>query len=288
VALPSDLPIVDHHAHLSPSGEGVAAAQRFRDAGGTHLFLATQNYSPRPPRSLGDYIEQFETTFRLADEVHSRTGVVVYPVIAPYPIDLISCAEAIGIPAAIDVQTKALDLAAKSIQDGDAVALGEVGRPHFSVSAEVADAIDQVFRHALEVAHDLRCPVVVHSADLDAAGFAELASVARELDVPTERVVKHYARSRVEDRAGVTPSYLARRELVKEVRRDRGPWFFETDFLDDPKRPGAVLDLATVPRRAQAIAEEGAAAVELLRVPFVESVKQVYGFRPVWPDRDDV
>jgi TatD-related deoxyribonuclease len=286
VPLPPELPVVDHHAHLSPNGEGVAAAQRFRDAGGTHLFLATQNYAPTAPRSLGDYIEQFETTFRLADEVRTRTGVVVYPVIAPYPIDLISCAEAIGIPAAIEVQTKALDLAGKSVKDGDAVALGEVGRPHFAVSSEIADAIDQVFRHALEVAHDLRCPVVVHASDLDSAGFGELAAVARELDVPAHRVVKHYARTRIEDRSGVTPSYLARRELVKEVRNDPGPWFLETDFLDDPKRPGAVLDLATVPRRAQAIAEEGAEAVRWLETPFVESVKQVYGFRPVWPDRD--
>jgi TatD-related deoxyribonuclease len=287
VALPPDLPVVDHHAHLSPAGEGVAAAQRFRDAGGTHLFLATQNYSGKTPLTLGDYIEQFETTFRLADEVHTRTGVVVYSVIAPYPIDLIAGSASIGIPAAIEVQTKAIDLAGKSVRDGDAVALGEVGRPHFAVSAEVADALDQVFRHALEVAHDLGCPVVVHSSDLDAAGFAELAATARELDVPAHRVVKHYARTRVEDRAGVTPSYLARRELVKEVRHDPGPWFLETDFLDDPKRPGAVLDLATVPRRAQALAEEGAAAVEMLRTPFVESVKQVYGFRPVWPDTDD-
>ena len=287
MALPPDLPVVDHHAHLSPNGEGVAAAQRFRDAGGTHLFLATQNYGPDPPRSLGDYTRQFETTFRLADEVRSRTGVVVYPVIAPYPIDLIACAEAVGVPAAIEVQTKALDLAGKSVQDGDAVALGEVGRPHFAVSSEIADAIDQVFRHALEVAHDVGCPVVVHASDLDAPGFAELAAVARELDVPAHRVVKHYARTRVADRAGVTPSYLARRELVKEVRDDPGPWFLETDFLDDPKRPGAVLDLATVPRRAQAIADEGDDGVRRLQTPFVESIKQVYGFRPVWPDRDD-
>ncbi len=286
MALPPDLPVVDHHAHLSPSGEGVRAAQRFRDAGGTHLFLATQHYGGAPPRTLGDYVAQFETTFRLADEVRSRTGVVVYPVIAPYPIDLIGCAEAIGVPAAIEVQRKALDLAGRSIRDGDAVALGEVGRPHFPVSAEIADAVDQVFRHALTVAHDVGCPVVVHTSDLDPAGFAELATTARELDVPAHRVVKHYARARVDERSGVTPSYLARRELVREVRNDPGPWFLETDFLDDPARPGAVLDLATVPRRAQAIAEEGPEAVERLRTPFVESVHRVYGFRPIWPDPD--
>jgi TatD-related deoxyribonuclease len=284
VPLPPDLPVVDHHAHLSPAGEGVDAARRFRAAGGTHLFLATQNYLPTTPRSLGDYIAQFETTFRLASEVREQTGVVAYPVIAPYPIDLIACAESIGLEAAIEVQTQALDVAGKSIRDGDAVALGEVGRAHFAVPSTVADALERVFRHALEVAHDVGCPVVVHSADLDIAGFADLAETARELDVPAHKVVKHYARTRVEDRSGVTPSYLARREIVRDVRSDPGPWFLETDFLDDPKRPSAVLDLATVPRRAQALADDG--LVEQLRGPFVESVKQVYGFRPVWPDPD--
>ena len=47
--LPADLPIVDHHCHLSPSGEGIRAAQRFRAAGGTHLFLTTQNYETGYP-----------------------------------------------------------------------------------------------------------------------------------------------------------------------------------------------------------------------------------------------
>ncbi|MGI0156215.1 MAG: hypothetical protein ACREDE_08840, partial [Thermoplasmata archaeon] len=63
--LPRGLPVVDHHCHLSPSGEGVGAARRFHAAGGTHLFLATQNYGPGVPTSVGDYARQFETTEQL-------------------------------------------------------------------------------------------------------------------------------------------------------------------------------------------------------------------------------
>ncbi|HYA70362.1 MAG TPA: hypothetical protein VEH28_03225, partial [Thermoplasmata archaeon] len=80
---------------------------------------------------------------------------------------------------------------------------------------------------------------------------------------------------------GVVPSYLAKRDLVREVAGSPGPWFLETDFLDDPRRPGAVLDLATIPRRAAAlVAQEPAEAAERLYVPFVESVERVYGWRP--------
>jgi len=287
VPLPPGLPVVDHHCHLSPTGEGVDAARRFRRAGGTHLFLATQNYAGSVPRSLEDYRHQFETTESLARGVTEATGVVVYPVVAPYPVDLVHAAAVMGVDAALELHLGALELAGRWVRERRAVALGEVGRPHFPVPDEVAAAVERAFRQAFRVAREADCPVVVHSADLDASGYRELAERASEAGFPAVRVVKHYARRRIEaaERADVTPSYLARRELVREVVRDAGPWFLETDFLDDPARPGAVLDLATVPRRATALCETSEAGAERLWVPFVESVEKVYGIRPQAPAR---
>lgn len=282
MTLPAGLPVVDHHCHLSPSGEGVAAARRFRAAGGTHLFLATQTYGPSPPRSLAEYAHQFETTEALARQVRTEVGVVVYPVIAPYPVDLVRQTAELGPDAALGLHLGALDLAGRWVRERRAVALGEVGRAHFPVSEEVRGAIEAAFRHALEVARESDCPVVVHSDDLGPSGIQELGARGQEARLPPGRVIKHYARARFapSDRGSVTPSYLARRELVREVRHDPAPWFLETDFLDDPARPGAVLDLATVPRRAAAIASAAPAEVELLYGPFVDSVERVYGFRP--------
>jgi TatD-related deoxyribonuclease len=282
VPLPRGLPVVDHHCHLSPTGEGVAAARRFRRFGGTHLFLATQNYERTVPRSLDDYLRQFETTESLAHRVTTETGVAVCLVVAPYPVDLVHTMEAMGPGSALELHRAALDLAGKWVRDRRAVALGEVGRPHFPIAPEVASVVEQAFRYALEVAREVDCPAVVHSADLDATGYRELAERAAEAGIPALRVVKHYARRRLAatERSDVSPSYLARRELVRDVVRDPGPWFLETDYLDDPSRPGAVLDLATVPRRAAAVSEASEEAAELLWVPFVDSVERVYGFRP--------
>jgi TatD-related deoxyribonuclease len=281
VPLPPGLPVVDHHCHLSPRGEGVRAAARFRAAGGTHLFLATQNYADEVPCSLEAYRDQFETTERLAQKVREEARVVAYPVVAPYPIDLVHAAPRIGLPAASDLQRAAIDLAGAWVKERRAVALGEVGRAHFPVSAEVEAALDVTFAHALATARDVGCPVVVHSADLDPEGYRRLAEEARLAGLPSHRVVKHYARARAPAGEGtVVPSYLARRELVREVAASPAPWFLETDFLDDPGRPGAVLDLATVPRRASALAEQGPAASDRLWTPFVESVERVYGWRP--------
>ena len=258
------------------------AARRFRRVGGTHLFLATQNYAGTVPRSLDEYLHQFETTEALARRVTAETGVIVYPVVAPYPIDLVHATEVMGVVPALELHCAALELAGRWVRERRAVAIGEVGRPHFPVPPEVANAVEQAFRRALKVARESDCPVVVHSPDLDPSGYRELAERAAEAGVPPVRVVKHYARRRIaaSERTDVTPSYLARRELVREVVRDPSPWFLETDFLDDPARPGAVLDLATVPRRAAALCETLENGAELLWVPFVESVEKVYGFRP--------
>ena len=256
--------------------------ERFRAAGGTHLFLATQNYEGSVPTTLEQYRRQFETTVDLAHQSHAATGVVVYPVLAPYPIDLVGTSGAIGVAAAIDLQRAALDLAGGYVRERRAVALGEVGRPHFPVSPDLQAAGTEVFGHALVVAREVGCPVVVHSADLDAEGYAALGAEARKAGLTADRVVKHYSRHRVDPSGatGVVPSYLAQRELVRDVASDPAPWFLETDFLDDPARPGAVLDLTTVPRRAQALSEGDATAGERLWNPFVRSVERVYGWRP--------
>jgi TatD-related deoxyribonuclease len=280
--LPRGLPIVDHHCHLSPKGDGVRAVERFRAAGGTHLFLATQNYEGSVPLTVESYARQFETTWLLAQKAHEEVGVRAYPVLAPYPIDLIRASEQLGRSAALELYRSGLDLAGRWVREKRAVAIGEVGRPHFPVSEEVTSVVEPAFRHALEVARDSDCPVVVHCSDLGPDGFRELAELARHAGLRPERVVKHYTRRRIDPGSGggVVPSYLAQRELVREVVPTSGPWFLETDYLDDPRRPGAVLDLATVPRRAVAIASDTVQGAERLWVPFVESVERVYGWRP--------
>jgi TatD-related deoxyribonuclease len=246
------------------------------------LMLATQNYTAAVPRSLDDYRDQFDTTRRLADAIRSQTEVEVKCVVAPYPIDLVHAAPLIGLSAAVALQEEALELAGREVREQRAVALGEVGTPHFPVGEDIQAACNRVLDYAFSVARGADCPVVVHSAELDGPGYRSLAERGSRAGVRPGRIVKHYARSALPaaERSGIVPSYLARRTLVDQVTEGDGPWFLETDFLDDPARPGAVLDLATVPRRALAIASKGPDAAERLQIPFVASFREVYGWTP--------
>ncbi|HEV2231234.1 MAG TPA: TatD family hydrolase, partial [Thermoplasmata archaeon] len=188
-----DLPVVDHHCHLSPRGEGVEAARRFARAGGTHLFLATQQYEPLPPTDLEGYRRQFETTESLARSITASTGVVVYVVVAPYPIDLLGAADRVGLSKAVDEHEAALDLAGRFVSEQRAVAIGEVGRPHFPIDPSLAEASERTFRHALEVARDVDCPAIVHCEELDPAGYLALAHLASQTGIRVNRIVKHFA-----------------------------------------------------------------------------------------------
>ena len=71
-------------------------------------------------------------------------------------------------------------------------------------------------------------------------------------------MVKHYAGGRL---AGPTPSVMSDKDrLIEAAERAETveePFLMETDFVDDPDRPGAVLGPKTVPRRVRWLREEG-------------------------------
>lgn len=279
-----DLPIVDHHAHLRPGPSALQAASAFARQGGTHLFLATQNYLPRTPRSLEEYRTQFDTTEELARAVEQGSGLRVFVVLAPYPIDLVHGHEALGLVGAEELQHAAIDLALDRVREGRAVALGEVGRAHFPIDEPVKEALERVLDHALAGARQAGCPAVLHTGDLDASGYAELSQRVRQSGLSAEKALKHYARTYVppEGRSGLTPSFLAKRDVVRSALGEGGPFFFETDFLDDPTRPGVALPLETVARRARSLLTscEPSRFEELIRalsIPFEEAPRKVYG-----------
>ena len=125
--LPRGLPVVDHHCHLSWKGDGVRAVERFRAAGGTHLFLATQNYEGTVPLSIEAYTRQFEATWELAEKVRKEVGVRAYPVLAPYPIDLVEASAKLGPRAASSSTAPPLTSPARYVREKRAVA--ESDRP---------------------------------------------------------------------------------------------------------------------------------------------------------------
>ncbi|MFP4632928.1 MAG: TatD family hydrolase [Halobacteriales archaeon] len=268
-----DLPVVDDHLHLDPvEGSPLEAAREFAAAGGSHLFVVN-----KPSWSLGvevaeaeDFERGFDLTLDVCRDAASALDGDIHPVFGVHPA-LISRLVDRGMSAdeAADLMREGLDVAAGYVEDGAAVAL-KSGRPHYDVSDEVWRASNDVIDHAFELGARCDCAVQLHAEAEEEFGDVGDRAVAAGME--RERVVKHYSSPGVE---GVTPSVLAREDWLREALENDRDFAMETDFLDDPERPGAVLGPRTVPRRVRSLLEEGYR--EGLRRANVDVPERVYG-----------
>ena len=251
---PPHVPIFDNHIHLRPEFRGVEAAKEFERAGGTAILLTHSPYEDVPIRGAGDYERAYRKTLAMGDGVRAATHLQVFIAVGPYPVELLHLQEVLGLESAVEVMRSGIDQAARLIADGKAVAFGEVGRPHFPVPGDVLAACNRLLEHTMERAKELGCAVVLHTEDPTPATFAEFALMASKTRLPPERVVKHHSTpfTTLQDTHGLVPSLLAKETLVSEALKGGPRFLLETDYIDDPRRPGAVLGPATVPKKTKA------------------------------------
>ena len=268
-----DGPILDNHLHLDPvNGRGVGAAEEFANAGGTHL-----NVLNKPSWDLVGEIDDeagFRETFELTIEATRRADDELpgraWPVLGVHP-GLVSRLTERGYEPdeAADLMRTGIDVAAEYVADGPALAI-KSGRPHYEVEEAVWDASNEVMRHAFARAAEVGCAVQLHTEGGEE--FGAVAEWAEAEGLPRDRVVKHYAGGRLE---GLIPSVISDKDELERACGNDRPFLMETDFIDDPDRPGAVLGPKTVPRRTRWLAESG--HHEALYRAHVETPASVYG-----------
>jgi TatD-related deoxyribonuclease len=268
-----DGPVLDDHLHLDPvNGRNTDAVREFARLGGTHLLVLN-----KPSWSLGfevsepdDFREPLELTLGAVEDATAELRGRAWPVLGVHPAlisQLVDRGFAVG--EARDLMMGGIDVAAEFAADGPALAI-KSGRPHYEVSNEVWAASNAVMCHAFERAAEVGCAVQLHTEA--GSDFTEVAEWAENRGLPAERVVKHYAGPRTE---GPIPSVLASEENIEGAIEQGRPFMLETDFIDDPDRPGAVLGPKTVPKRTLWLQQTGRA--DAARTAHVETPKRVYG-----------
>ena len=267
-------PVLDNHLHLDPEhGRGIAAVDDFARLGGTHLLVVN-----KPSWHLGveaetgeDFRAVFETTLGVVAQASEVLDGRAWPVLGVHPGLVSRLVDERGFePAeARDLMCDGLDVAAEYVREGRALAL-KSGRPHYDVSDTVWEASNDVLRHALSLGADADCAVQLHTESTE--DLTDVAAWAEERALPAEKVVKHYAGPRLD---GVTPSVMSEPDWLREAAEEGKPFLMETDFVDDPDRPGAVLGPKTVPRRVRTLLDEG--YDEAVRRAHVETPRSVYG-----------
>jgi TatD-related deoxyribonuclease len=251
--------IFDNHIHLRASFKGVEAAKTFEKSGGTAILLTHSPYAEVPITRADDYEKAYGLTLAMADAVRVATHLQVFVALGPYPVEFIQLRETLGHESAMDAMKRAIDLAANDIRQGRAIAFGEIGRPHFPVGADIIRACNELVVYAMAQAKIIECAVVLHTEDPTPTTFAEFSAMAARAGLDPKYVVKHHSTpfTRPEDTSGLVPSILAKEELVAQALKGGVRFLLETDYIDDPNRPGAVLGPATVPKKTRAWLERG-------------------------------
>ncbi|WP_049983068.1 TatD family hydrolase [Halorubrum sp. BV1] len=269
-----DVPVLDNHLHLDPRhGRGIEAVEEFARLGGTHLLVVN-----KPSWLLGvepdepdDFTPVFEETIDVVERATEVLPGRAWPVLGVHPglIDRLVDDRGFTPGEARDLMQGGLEVASEFVADGAALAL-KSGRPHYDVSDAVWTASNGVTRRAFELGAECDCAVQLHTEATE--DLTDLAAVAAESGMDPERVVKHYAAGEL---SGATPSVMSDKDRLERAAESGEPFLMETDFVDDPDRPGMVLGPKTVPRRVRWLLERG--YDEAVRRAHVETPAAVYG-----------
>ena len=278
-------PIWDTHLHLDHNGRGIAAAQDFSNGGGTHLCLVHKPGFPNNlPDSIGAVKDAYTGTLQLAKGVRREVGLDVRVILGPHPVVWEKQIHTLGLDAATELHLESVALALELCAEGEAVALGEVGRPHYPVSDEIWSAANKQLETVMHMASQADVPIQLHVEENGAQTNAELAVLCDRSGLARKRAIHHYAPSDVSASfthglsSSVSMGKNSLEKIMETYRFCTSTWTMETDYLDDPSRPGAVLGPKTVPKRTQTMTK---ALLENLSKGEVEDLlHQVHSF---WP-----
>ena len=105
-------PIWDTHLHLDPNGRGIAAAQDFANAGGTHLCLVHKpDFHFGLPESIPAVKEAYMATLDMAKVVRRETGLDVRVILGPHPVVWEKQVHILGLEASTQLHLDSVALA---------------------------------------------------------------------------------------------------------------------------------------------------------------------------------
>ena len=260
-------PIIDNHFHLNRNGRFLSAAEDFKNSGGTGLILVhCPNFKSPPITSLA-HKESYSDTILMAEQVRKKLDIDVRVVLGPHPAAFAHQFESWfiesgekGAQKAIENYNDSIEIAINFCHEGKAVAIGEVGRPHWNAPKEVLELSNMLLEETMELSRKERIPLQLHMEDNGSQTYSDLENMAERVGLNPQNLVRHFAPADVSvSMVGkITPSVNLGKDsiqtLIETYKSSHHGFMLETDYMDDPRRPGAVLGPKTVPKRTQTLA----------------------------------
>jgi len=279
---PPAFPVTDSHIHLDPNGKGVEAIREFEKEGGTHIILVSKPYIKPDKITTTEktIIESYHITLKMAEKVRRATEVKVFVVLGPHPSELTKLVKHLPLKEAEEVMKRCLEKASEYIKEGDAVAFGEVGRPHYPCSKEIFEASNRILEYAMALGKDLKVPLVLHT-ESGTKVFKELSEMAEKIGFPKEKLIRHFSKDYIELEVnfGLFPSVIARESTIKKALQKGTRFTMETDYIDVLSRPSVVLPPYQVPRVTKKLFKNGLLDQEAWHRIHKENIEYLYNIK---------
>jgi TatD-related deoxyribonuclease len=215
----------------------------------------------------------------MAEEIRSNIDVGVFVTVGPYPVDYIKLTKVFDREYTIQIMKEGIDHAAELCNEKKCIAIGEIGRPHFQIDKQTYNDSNKILLYGMEKAKDADVPVVIHTESTTPNQCKELVNMGKKVGLPASKIVKHYSPPLITktENFGVMPSVLASKTNVIKSLEKGTRFLMETDYIDDPRRPGAVLSPKTVPKRTKELMEKGILTDKQSNIIHKENPEKTYG-----------
>jgi len=250
--------IFDNHLHLRRDGRFLDAVKDFKRAGGTHFVLCQFPMTDLVIKERS-YKTCYSETLKMADEIRSKIDICVFVTVGPYPVDYLKLFEEFGREITIEIMKKGMDEAAELCNEKKCIGIGEVGRPHFEVDKQIIDDSNEILFYGMQIAKDVNVPVILHTESATPDQCKEFVEMGKKAGLPASKIVKHFSPPLIlkNENYGLMPSLLASKKNVTVALEKGTRFMMETDYIDDPRRPGAVLGPKTIPRTTLELIKNG-------------------------------
>lgn len=279
----------DAHFHSNPlKGYGSEfIAKKFRDSGGWFMALIGL-----PPTSLDlqpnleGFRRSLEILLRECERIKSVRGLKTaclggyHPAMIDKMINDLNLDPREVYEISMRVFEETLRLVEKDLLDG----VAEIGRPHYKVSPEQMVLADIIFDDMLKMAKDGDVLVHLH---LEEGGWITAIDISRRISkysLNPWRVIMHHLRPknlRPAMELGLVATVPALYQIIESIRDLRNTnYVFESDFLDDPRRPGKPLYPWEIIENSLRALRENLINEEVLYKIHVDNIVKIFGVEP--------
>ncbi len=278
----------DAHCHSNPV-KGLGAkriARKFKSIGG--WFIALVGLPPHHYGITESGVEAHLKAYRIAVEEAKRAreeGLETRVLVGFHPAEVDEYfRRGWSLRDIVELGYRLIDEIARLHREGLVDGIGEVGRQHYSTSPPRIIASQLITEYALEVARDNDMIVHLH---LEQGGYATVESIRRLVDytgIDYSRVFLHhvgYEEALYSSRYRLWYTVPCKKKTLHRLFREKPcHMLIESDFIDDPRRPGVSSypwDIAVVVE--EALRDNNVDEEYLYRV-FVDNVVCAYRVNP--------